>query len=98
MSKSDPVVGWEDAAVEPRHLGAYLREFSTLVEAYGYKTNLYDHFGDGCIHARITFDLRHAQGLKTYRQVDVSSPFAFGDLRRPDTFARVCCSNCSRAK
>ncbi len=66
-SKPDPVVGWEDAAVEPRHLGAYLREFSALVEAYGYKTNMYGHFGDGCIHSRITFDLRHAQGVHTRR-------------------------------
>ncbi|MEQ0777461.1 FAD-linked oxidase C-terminal domain-containing protein [Paraburkholderia tropica] len=47
MSKPDPVVGWEDAAVEPRHLGAYLREFSALVELYGYKTSVYGRFGDG---------------------------------------------------
>ncbi|MEQ0770676.1 FAD-binding and (Fe-S)-binding domain-containing protein [Paraburkholderia tropica] len=167
MSKPDPVVGWEDAAVEPRHLGAYLREFSALVTSYGYKTNMYGHFGDGCIHSRITFDLRNAQGVKTwreflfdaaklvvkyegslsgehgdgqakgellhlmyspelleafrafkaiwdprgrmnpgklvdampvddnlrlgptYRRVDVSSPFTFGDLAKPDTFARA---------
>ncbi|WP_028218865.1 FAD-binding and (Fe-S)-binding domain-containing protein [Paraburkholderia oxyphila] len=167
MSKPDPVVGWEDAAVEPRHLGSYLREFSALVESYGYKTNMYGHFGDGCIHSRITFDLRNAQGVSmwreflfdaaklvvkyegslsgahgdgqakgellhlmysaelmeafrafkaiwdprgrmnpgklveampvdehlrlgpSYRRVDVSSPFTFGDLRKPDTFARA---------
>ncbi|NTY38059.1 FAD-binding and (Fe-S)-binding domain-containing protein [Burkholderia diffusa] len=67
-SKPDPVVGWEDAAVEPRHLGAYLREFSALVDAYGYKTNMYGHFGDGCIHSRITFDLRNVQGVHTWRE------------------------------
>jgi FAD/FMN-containing dehydrogenase/Fe-S oxidoreductase len=67
-SKPDPVVGWEDAAVEPRHLGAYLREFSALVAKYGYKTNMYGHFGDGCIHSRITFDLRHPQGVHTWRE------------------------------
>uniref|UniRef100_UPI0005BB8568 FAD-binding and (Fe-S)-binding domain-containing protein n=1 Tax=Paraburkholderia oxyphila TaxID=614212 RepID=UPI0005BB8568 len=67
-SKPDPVVGWEDAAVEPRLLGAYLREFSALVEHYGYTTNLYGHFGDGCIHSRITFDLRDARGIQRWRE------------------------------
>lgn len=66
-SKPDPVVGWEDAAVEPRLLGAYLREFSALVERYGYTTNMYGHFGDGCIHSRINFDLRNSQGIHTWR-------------------------------
>ena len=63
----DPVVGWEDAAVEPIHLGAYLREFSALVSRYGYKTNLYGHFGDGCIHSRITFDLKSDKGIADWR-------------------------------
>lgn len=67
-SKPDPVVGWEDAAVEPRLLGAYLREFSALVKRYGYTTNMYGHFGDGCIHSRINFDLRNSQGIHTWRQ------------------------------
>ena len=63
----DPVVGWEDAAVEPEHLGKYLREFKSLVSSYGYKTNLYGHFGDGCIHSRITFDLKSQDGLDNWR-------------------------------
>ncbi|MGN6579114.1 MAG: FAD-binding and (Fe-S)-binding domain-containing protein [Bordetella sp.] len=63
----DPTVGWEDAAVEPALLGKYLREFSVLVERYGYKTNLYGHFGDGCIHSRITFDLRSRRGVQDWR-------------------------------
>lgn len=66
-NEPDPVVGWEDAAVEPEQLGAYLREFSTLVDRYGYKTNLYGHFGDGCVHSRITFDLKSQQGLDNWR-------------------------------
>src|SRR6185503_8723841 len=49
----DPVIGWEDAAVDPLRLGAYLREFSGLVGRYGYRTSIYGHFGDGCVHARI---------------------------------------------
>lgn len=67
-SQPDPVVGWEDAAVEPSQLGQYLREFSALVDKYGYKTNLYGHFGDGCIHSRITFDLRSKKGLSEWRE------------------------------
>ncbi|MCX7962842.1 MAG: FAD-binding oxidoreductase [Burkholderiales bacterium] len=63
----DPVVGWEDAAVDPLRLGDYLREFQRLVDRYGYRTSLYGHFGDGCVHARITFDLRTPEGLARWR-------------------------------
>jgi FAD/FMN-containing dehydrogenase/Fe-S oxidoreductase len=63
----DPVVGWEDAAVDPLRLGDYLREFQALIDRYGYRTSLYGHFGDGCIHARITFDLRTPEGLARWR-------------------------------
>lgn len=64
----DPVVGWEDAAVDPLRLGGYLREFAALVQRYGYRTSLYGHFGDGCIHARINFELRSASGLAHWRR------------------------------
>lgn len=63
----DPVVGWEDTAVDPHQLGAYLREFQALVDQYQYKTTLYGHFGDGCIHARITFDTRSTKGISQWR-------------------------------
>ncbi|HQT26849.1 MAG TPA: FAD-linked oxidase C-terminal domain-containing protein, partial [Burkholderiales bacterium] len=66
--KPDPVVGWEDAAVDPLRLGDYLREFQSLVDGYGYETSLYGHFGDGCIHARINFDLRSAEGIGKWRE------------------------------
>ena len=64
----DPAVGWEDAAVDPMRLGDYLREFQALVDRYGYATSLFGHFGDGCIHARITFDLRSASGIATWKR------------------------------
>ncbi|WP_323047761.1 FAD-binding and (Fe-S)-binding domain-containing protein [Paraburkholderia sp.] len=64
----DPVVGWEDAAVDPMRLGDYLRAFQALVDRYGYETSLYGHFGDGCVHARITFDLRSVAGVATWRK------------------------------
>ncbi len=63
----DPVVGWEDTAVDPMQLGDYLRELYALVESYGYKTSLYGHFGDGCIHARMTFDTRTEEGVAKWR-------------------------------
>ena len=64
----DPVVGWEDAAVDPLRLGDYLREFQKLVDRFGYRTSLYGHFGDGCIHARINFELRTAKSLAHWRE------------------------------
>nr|WP_240647952.1 FAD-binding oxidoreductase [Pararobbsia silviterrae] len=66
-SRPDPIVGWEDAAVDPLRLGDYLREFQALVDTFGYETCLYGHFGDGCVHARITFDIRSAEGVRTWR-------------------------------
>lgn len=66
-TQPDPVVGWEDTAVDPYQLGNYLREFQALVDRYGYSTSLYGHFGDGCIHARITFDTRSTEGVAHWR-------------------------------
>ncbi|WP_141015379.1 FAD-binding and (Fe-S)-binding domain-containing protein [Nocardioides sambongensis] len=48
--------GWEDAAVPPESLGAWLRDFEELLAAHGLDTVPYGHFGDGCVHARIDFD------------------------------------------
>jgi FAD/FMN-containing dehydrogenase/Fe-S oxidoreductase len=66
-NEPDPTVGWEDAAVDPARLGDYLREFQALVTRHGYRTSLYGHFGDGCIHARITFDLKSHAGVARWR-------------------------------
>ncbi|HEY6865251.1 MAG TPA: FAD-binding and (Fe-S)-binding domain-containing protein, partial [Burkholderiales bacterium] len=63
----DPAVGWEDAAVDPLRLPEYLRAFQALVDRHGYRTSLYGHFGDGCVHARITFDLRTHEGVREWR-------------------------------
>ena len=49
--------GWEDAAVPPERLGAYLRGFDDLLRTYGYDGFPYGHFGDGCVHVRIDFEL-----------------------------------------
>src|SRR5690606_23581690 len=59
--------GWEDAAVPPERLGAYLREFDALLERFGYRGVSYGHYGDGCIHVRIDFDLLSRSGAAKYR-------------------------------
>ncbi len=47
--------GWEDAAVPPQHLGAYLRDFAALMAEHDLDGLTYGHFGDGCVHIRIDF-------------------------------------------
>jgi FAD/FMN-containing dehydrogenase/Fe-S oxidoreductase len=59
--------GWEDAAVPPERLGDYLRDFRALLERHGYHSSLYGHFGDGCVHVRIDFDLQSEPGIARYR-------------------------------
>lgn len=59
--------GWEDAAVAPGKLGRYLRDLNKLMSAYGYRSAMYGHFGHGCVHMRINFDLQSEQGIAKYR-------------------------------
>ena len=59
---------WEDAAVAPERLAGYLRDFAKLVDEFGYRYTLFGHFGDGCVHTRITFDVKTEDGLRRYRQ------------------------------
>ncbi|MGA8852344.1 MAG: FAD-linked oxidase C-terminal domain-containing protein, partial [Aeromicrobium sp.] len=59
--------GWEDAAVPPAHLGAYLRDFEALLEQHDMHGVPYGHFGDGCVHARIDFPLDEGGGRGAYR-------------------------------
>jgi FAD/FMN-containing dehydrogenase/Fe-S oxidoreductase len=59
--------GWEDAAVAPAKLGVYLRALTALMAEYDYTSPLYGHFGHGCVHLRINFDLRSEEGLARYR-------------------------------
>ena len=68
----DTFEGWEDSAVAPERLGAYLRDLEKLYEEFGYADetapSLYGHFGQGCVHTRIPFDLYSADGVATYRR------------------------------
>lgn len=60
--------GWEDCAVPPARLGAYLRDFRGLLAEHGLRGTPYGHFGDGCIHVRIDFDLMSEAGVRRFRR------------------------------
>jgi len=60
--------GWEDAAVPPARLGDYLRGLDELLGRHGYSGAFYGHFGEGCMHMRIDFDLLSRTGLAVYRE------------------------------
>ncbi|MFC9704045.1 FAD-binding and (Fe-S)-binding domain-containing protein [Streptomyces sp. NPDC056943] len=60
--------GWEDCAVPPARLGAYLREFRALLADFGLRGIPYGHFGDGCVHVRIDFDLWTGKGVRDFRR------------------------------
>ncbi|WP_369156479.1 FAD-binding and (Fe-S)-binding domain-containing protein [Streptomyces sp. R02] len=60
--------GWEDCAVPPARLGAYLRDFRALLAEHGLRGTPYGHFGDGCIHVRIDFDLLTGPGVARFRR------------------------------
>ena len=96
--------GWEDAAVRPEHLGAYLREFDGADAPSTTSTGcVYGHFGDGCVHVRIDFPLaRRPRPLPRvpHRRRRSSSASTAG--RCPASTATGgpaanCCRTCTRA-
>jgi FAD/FMN-containing dehydrogenase/Fe-S oxidoreductase len=60
--------GWEDSAVAPNDMGNYLRDLTQLIDQHGYAAGLYGHFGQGCLHARIDFDLYTADGIAEWKE------------------------------
>jgi FAD/FMN-containing dehydrogenase/Fe-S oxidoreductase len=60
--------GWEDSAVPPERIGDYIRDLRKLYQKYDLRGAMYGHFGQGCIHSRVSFDLRHADGIRKYRE------------------------------
>jgi FAD/FMN-containing dehydrogenase/Fe-S oxidoreductase len=59
--------GWEDAAVPPDRIGAYLRDFDELVDSHGLTAMPYGHLGDGCVHVRLDFPLDRPGGPGRFR-------------------------------
>jgi FAD/FMN-containing dehydrogenase/Fe-S oxidoreductase len=58
--------GWDDSAVAPEKLGPYLRDLRALLNEFDYQGAFYGHFGHGCVHLRVTFDLQSENGIRRY--------------------------------
>lgn len=65
--------GWEDSAVDPQKVGDYLKEFRELFNKYDYHPSIYGHFGQGCIHCRIGFDLTTKSGIEKYKRFTIEA-------------------------
>ena len=66
-NERDTWEGWEDSAVPPQRMGEYLRKLRSLLDRYGYDGAFYGHFGQGCLHTRIDFDLYTEPGIARWR-------------------------------
>jgi FAD/FMN-containing dehydrogenase/Fe-S oxidoreductase len=64
---ADTWPGWEDSAVPVEKVEPYLRDLRKLFGKYGYHPSLYGHFGQGCIHCRVGFDLYTTDGIRKFR-------------------------------
>jgi FAD/FMN-containing dehydrogenase/Fe-S oxidoreductase len=60
--------GFEDSAVAPERLGAYLRDLRRLMQAFHYGGSFYGHFGHACVHTRMDYDLESEEGVRKFRQ------------------------------
>jgi Fe-S oxidoreductase len=67
------VPGWEDSAVPPEKTGDYLKALRKLFDKYEYHPSVYGHFGQGCIHCRVQFDLFTEKGLADYKAFTVEA-------------------------
>src|SRR3984957_854575 len=73
--------GAEDSAVPPANLGAFLRGFDRILSSRNLKVaTYYGHFGEGCVHARVNFDLMSAPGIETFRAAMVELGELVADL------------------
>jgi FAD/FMN-containing dehydrogenase/Fe-S oxidoreductase len=71
--------GWDDAAVAPEKLGGYLRDIRKLMNEYNYRGSFYGHFGHGCIHMRVSFDLQSENGIRKYAEfIDRAADLVIG--------------------
>jgi FAD/FMN-containing dehydrogenase/ferredoxin len=59
--------GWEDSAVPPERLSAYLKDLYALLDRHGLRGVPFGHFGEGCLHLRTDFELGSEAGLAAYR-------------------------------
>jgi len=69
----DGAPGWEDSAVPPDKVGEYLKDLRALFSKYDYHPSLYGHFGQGCIHCRVGFDMVTKEGLEHYKSFTIEA-------------------------
>ena len=74
---------WEDAAVPPDRLGDYLRDFTAQLDRYSYDGVFFGHWGQGCIHCRIDWDLRSTEGVEDVPALHGGGRQPRRELRRP---------------
>ena len=60
--------GFEDSAVPPERLGAYLRDLRELLREHDLPAISYGHYGEGCIHLRVGFGLDRDGGQERFRR------------------------------
>ena len=60
--------GWEDSAVPPTRLREYLTDLYALLDELGLRGIPFGHFGEGCVHIRISFDFVTGAGMAVYRE------------------------------
>ncbi len=60
--------GFEDSAVGPDKLGAYLRDLRKLMQDHHFDGSFYGHFGHACVHTRMDYDLESAEGIRKFRR------------------------------
>ena len=71
--------GWDDSAVAPEKLGAYLRDLRKLLDEYNYDTAFYGHYGHGCMHMQISFDLETEPGIRNFAEfIDRAADLVIG--------------------
>ena len=60
--------GFEDSAVPPERLGAYLTELRALLTEHRMQAISYGHYGEGCVHLRVGFGLDGPDGIGRYER------------------------------
>ena len=93
-TKHNSSEGWEDSAVPPEKLGSYLRDLRKLFDQYGYACALYGHFGQGCVHTRIDFDLLSKEGIEHYRSFIHAAADRSSASTGTASRAASCCPGC----
>lgn len=65
--------GWEDSAVPPEKVSDYLKDLRLLFKKYNYEASLYGHFGQGCVHCSINFDMQTPEGVQKYQKFSIEA-------------------------